>query len=163
MTELGLPEGKGTYVLIVVVPQMKRLEIGRLCTYDVVPGFCAYVGSAFGAGGLRARIQHHLASGAEPHWQIDYLLAVAEPVEAVDRLLKSFSPLAEAAGYSSELEYPLFPDLNEPLGGKLKEHEGSRLFLAASWAVLCYAPKGTRPPEIFPEELEAKVRYHEKQ
>ena len=60
---------------------MKRLEIGRLGTYDLIPGFYAYVGSAFGPGGLRARLRHHLESVAEPHWHIDYLLAHAEPVE----------------------------------------------------------------------------------
>jgi Uri superfamily endonuclease len=78
---MDLPEDKGTYVLIVSVTQMKRLEIGRLGTFDVVPGFYAYVGSAFGAGGLRARIGHHLESTARPHWHIDYLLGIAEPIE----------------------------------------------------------------------------------
>jgi Uri superfamily endonuclease len=78
---MELPEGKGTYVLIVFIAQMKRLEIGRLGVYDIIPGFYGYVGSAFGSGGLRARIHHHLESAAEPHWHIDYLLAVAEPVE----------------------------------------------------------------------------------
>ena len=76
-----LPEAKGTYVLIASVAQMKRLEIGRLGAYDIVPGFYAYVGSAFGSGGLRPRLGHHLESTASPHWHIDYLLGVAEPVE----------------------------------------------------------------------------------
>ena len=78
---MDLSEAKGTYVLIMSVTQMKRLEIGRLGTFDVVPGFYAYVGSAFGAGGLRARVGHHLESTAAPHWHIDYLLGIAEPVE----------------------------------------------------------------------------------
>jgi len=81
MIAMDLPEAKGTYVLIAFVAQMKRLEIGRLGAYDIVPGYYAYVGSAFGAGGLRARISHHLESTASPHWLIDYLLAVAEPVQ----------------------------------------------------------------------------------
>ena len=63
-----LPEVKGTYVLIASVAQMKRLEVGRLGAYDIVPGFYAYVGSAFGTGGLRARLGHHLESAASPHW-----------------------------------------------------------------------------------------------
>src|SRR6266446_3884599 len=79
---LDLPEQKGTYILIALVLQMKRLKIGHLGTYDIIPGFYAYVGSAFGPGGLRARIHHHLESVAEPHWHIDYLLGHAEPVEA---------------------------------------------------------------------------------
>jgi Uri superfamily endonuclease len=78
---MDLSEAKGTYVLIASVAQMKRLEVGRLGTFDIVPGFYAYVGSAFGAGGLRARIGHHLESTAAPHWHIDYLLGIAEPIE----------------------------------------------------------------------------------
>src|SRR5579859_3412871 len=81
MMTMDLPEVKGTYVLIASVAQMKRLEIGRLGPYDIVPGFYAYVGSAFGSGGIRARIGHHLESTASPQWHIDYLLGVAEPVE----------------------------------------------------------------------------------
>ena len=78
---MDLPDEKGTYVLIASVPQMKRIGIGQLGEFDIVPGFYAYVGSAFGAGGLRVRIGHHLESTAAPHWHIDYLLQVAEPVE----------------------------------------------------------------------------------
>ena len=78
---MDLPEDKGTYILIASVAQMKRLEIGSLGAFDIVPGFYAYVGSAFGAGGLRARVGHHLESTAAPHWHIDYLLGIAEPVE----------------------------------------------------------------------------------
>ena len=81
MIATSLPDEKGTYVIIASVPQMKHIEIGRLGAFDLVPGFYAYVGSAFGAGGLRARIGHHLESTAAPHWHIDYLLQVAEPIE----------------------------------------------------------------------------------
>ena len=78
---MDLPEEKGTYVLIASVAQMKRLEIGRLGTFEVVPGYYAYVGSACGPGGLRARVGHHLESATAPHWHIDYLLGIAKPVE----------------------------------------------------------------------------------
>jgi Uri superfamily endonuclease len=77
---VDLPEDNGTYILVVQVSQMKRLGIGSLGEFDIIPGFYAYVGSAFGSGGLRARIGHHLESTAEPHWHIDYLLQVATPV-----------------------------------------------------------------------------------
>jgi len=76
-----LPETKGTYILVASVGQTKRLEIGSLGKFDIVPGFYAYVGSAFGAGGLRVRIGHHLESTAAAHWHIDYLLQIATPVE----------------------------------------------------------------------------------
>ncbi|MGD0262466.1 MAG: GIY-YIG nuclease family protein [Verrucomicrobiota bacterium] len=78
---MELPEDKGTYILIARVSQMKTLEIGSLGKFDIIPGFYAYVGSAFDSGGLCARIGHHLESTAEPNWHIDYLLQVATPIE----------------------------------------------------------------------------------
>ncbi len=78
---MDLSAEKGSYVLIAFVSQVKRIEIGRLGGFIVLPGFYAYVGSAVGSGGLRARLGHHLQSTTSPHWHIDYLLQVAEPVE----------------------------------------------------------------------------------
>lgn len=53
---VDLPEANGTYVLISSVGHMKGLEIGRLGAFDIIPGYYAYVVSAFRAGGLRARL-----------------------------------------------------------------------------------------------------------
>jgi Uri superfamily endonuclease len=78
---MDLPEEHGTYILIARVSAMRRLEIGSLGKFDIIPGFYAYVGSAFGPGGLGARVGHHLESTADPHWHIDYLLKFAIPVE----------------------------------------------------------------------------------
>src|ERR1039458_3251312 len=78
---MDLPEAKGTYILISSVKQVKHLEIGRLGAYDIIPGFYAYVGSAFRFRGLPVRIRHHPESTAAPHWHIDYLLGIAEPIE----------------------------------------------------------------------------------
>ena len=77
-----------------------------------------------------------------------------EAVKVLDRALKAFSPMSEAAGYFDDLEYPLFPDLNDLLGEDLQEQEISVLFQTAAWAVLCFAPRGTRPPEYSPEALQ---------
>jgi Uri superfamily endonuclease len=99
---MDLPEDHGTYVLIARVLQTKRLGIGSLGEFEITPGFYAYVGSAFGSGGLRARLGHHLESLAEPHWHIDYLLLVATPIEiwftTADRKLeKDWAELLEEA------------------------------------------------------------------
>jgi hypothetical protein len=67
LPEMDLPADKGTYILIARVSQMKRLAIGSLGEFDIIAGFYAYVGSAFGSGGLRARIGHHLESTVERH------------------------------------------------------------------------------------------------
>ncbi len=76
-----LPEKKGTYILIASASEVKCIQIGSLGKFEIIPGFYAYVGSAFGGGGLRARIIHHVESTAEPHWHIDYLLRCAAAVE----------------------------------------------------------------------------------
>jgi Uri superfamily endonuclease len=63
------------------VEQVGHVDIGRLGRFSVAPGHYGYVGSAFGAGGLRSRLQHHLEAVSAPHWHIDYLLRFAVPVE----------------------------------------------------------------------------------
>ena len=78
---MELPENKGTYVLLASMARVQRVEIGALGEFEIIPGFYEYVGSAFGSGGLAARIGHHLESTAEPHWHVDYLLRMAKPVE----------------------------------------------------------------------------------
>jgi hypothetical protein len=76
-----------------------------------------------------------------------------EAAEMMERTIQSFSPMSDAADYFDDLQYPLFPDLDDLLGEALEEEEISYLCQAASWVVLCYAPRGTRPPEVFPEDL----------
>jgi Uri superfamily endonuclease len=51
------------------------IQIGKLGTMRIRPGFYVYVGSALGPGGVRARLAHHLKPSSRPHWHIDYLRA----------------------------------------------------------------------------------------
>lgn len=51
--------------------------MGRL---DLEPGWYAYAGSALGPGGLAARTAHHLRVTRSPHWHVDYLRGVCQPV-----------------------------------------------------------------------------------
>jgi Uri superfamily endonuclease len=48
-------------------------QIGSLGRLGLQEGYYVYVGSAFGSGGLRARLGHHLRLSRRPHWHIDYL------------------------------------------------------------------------------------------
>ena len=57
------------------------MRIARLGVMRLQPGLYVYVGSAFGPGGLAARIQHHRQTAANPHWHIDYLRAICGLVE----------------------------------------------------------------------------------
>ena len=63
----------GTYALVFNSTKKRKVRIGKLGTLQVNCGFYVYVGSAFGPGGLRARISHHQRKSNRPHWHIDYL------------------------------------------------------------------------------------------
>jgi len=67
----------GSYILIVAVDQPTTIEVGALGDREFTAGGYAYVGSAFGPGGL-SRVDRHrrVASGDHDtrHWHIDYLL-----------------------------------------------------------------------------------------
>jgi hypothetical protein len=84
----------------------------------------------------------------------------SEADKLLNRAFKTFSPMSVAADYFSELQYPLFPDLNDLLGEALEDQEITCLFQAAAWVVLCFAPRGTRPPEVFPEDLDHNLTLH---
>ncbi|MGD2097040.1 MAG: GIY-YIG nuclease family protein [Desulfobacterales bacterium] len=66
----------GTYALIGACDSNQQLIIGKLGRLHVRPGTYVYIGSAFGPGGLKARIAHHTRCSVRPHWHIDYLRSV---------------------------------------------------------------------------------------
>lgn len=70
----------GTYLLILESGSSAEIQIGRWGALRVRPGFYSYVGSAFGPGGVRARVSRHLRRGKKNRWHIDHLREVAEPV-----------------------------------------------------------------------------------
>ena len=74
---------KGIYLLILRLDtHLTGLAIGRLGRYDFAAGYYLYLGSAFGAGGLAARLAHHeRAIKPHPHWHIDYLRPRAGLIE----------------------------------------------------------------------------------
>ncbi len=71
----------GNYILLLHLPADERLTIGKLGTFVFPAGWYAYVGSAFGAGGLVGRLKHHLQPVEKPHWHIDYLRQAAQVEE----------------------------------------------------------------------------------
>lgn len=74
----ALPRTPGTYILLLRVDSPCTVTVGRLGTAALTPGWLLYVGSAFGPGGLAARIGHHLRQSVKPHWHIDYVRAALE-------------------------------------------------------------------------------------
>ena len=63
----------GTYILLLRCTATCAITVGRIGRPQLRPGYYLYVGSAFGPGGLRARIGHHLRRAVRPRWHIDYL------------------------------------------------------------------------------------------
>jgi Uri superfamily endonuclease len=70
---LVLPSQAGTYLLFYRLAKKRSVSIGRLGSIVFNPGFYGYVGSAFGPGGLAARLGRHLRLTPRRHWHIDYL------------------------------------------------------------------------------------------
>jgi Uri superfamily endonuclease len=68
-----IPALPGTYLLVFTATAKLSITVGRLGRLELVPGCYIYIGSAFGPGGLRARVKHHCAISHRPHWHLDYV------------------------------------------------------------------------------------------
>jgi Uri superfamily endonuclease len=73
---LDVRTDKGSYVLVLVLPEKRKISTGSLGAIDFKAGNYAYVGSAL--GGLESRLNRHLRSNKKLHWHIDYLLQEAD-------------------------------------------------------------------------------------
>jgi Uri superfamily endonuclease len=70
-----IPSLGGSYALGLILNSRRTIPIGRLGIFDFPAGYYIYLGSAHGAGGLRARISHHQRLAVNPRWHLDYLRA----------------------------------------------------------------------------------------
>ncbi len=66
---------KGSYVLVIELPEEQAIAVGSLKVLHFPRGYYAYVGSAL--GGLKPRLNRHLQRNKKPRWHIDYLLQKA--------------------------------------------------------------------------------------
>ena len=83
MTLSDLPATPGSYALLLKVDAPFVLDMPRLGKVTLAAGQYAYVGSAHGPGGLRARVGRHLRVEKPLHWHIDYLTAAVPVVHVV--------------------------------------------------------------------------------
>lgn len=70
------PPKKGTYGLLLHLPESQQITVGRLGDFAFTAGYYLYLGSALGSGGLAARLKRHLRAEKDPFWHIDYLRQV---------------------------------------------------------------------------------------
>lgn len=77
------PAEPGSYLLCLTGPGAgDDIQVGALGRLALQSGRYLYAGSAFGPGGLAARLQHHFSVSQRPHWHIDYLRAQCAPLGA---------------------------------------------------------------------------------
>jgi len=76
----SVPKTSGVYVLIFRLEAPLEVQVGRFGQQTLPAGNLLYVGSAFGPGGLRARLTRHLKSQKRKHWHIDALTTAISPV-----------------------------------------------------------------------------------
>lgn len=72
-----LPVEAGAYGLTFRLDGPMILPIATLRNPVLAAGDYVYAGSAFGPGGIRARVTRHLRADKKPHWHIDHLSARA--------------------------------------------------------------------------------------
>ena len=80
-----IPAGPGAYLLAIDLGQKLVLDIAALSPPPLAPGRYIYCGSAYGPGGMRARVAHHLRKDKTMRWHVDRLTSAGrvEQVAAV--------------------------------------------------------------------------------
>jgi Uri superfamily endonuclease len=75
VTSTELKPLNGTYVLVLYLPRTTRFpRVGQFGAVELQRGYYTYTGSAFGPGGVRARVGRHADADKEHlRWQVDYV------------------------------------------------------------------------------------------
>lgn len=70
----------GTYALILRSPTNAAAQVGRWGRLELKQGYYIYVGSAFGPGGVRARVSRHVRRHKPRRWHLDYVREFLRPM-----------------------------------------------------------------------------------
>jgi len=81
----GIPDAKGSYILLFSAQTDFAVKVGKFGRCEFKAGAYAYCGSAFGPGGLRARLTRHIRKRKKKHWHIDYV----RPHLSIEKILTS--------------------------------------------------------------------------
>jgi Uri superfamily endonuclease len=76
-----LPAAPGAYALLLTVAE--AIPLAPRFAHPLPPGRYCYLGSAKGAGGIRARCGRHLAGPRKVHWHIDRLTGRASQMHTL--------------------------------------------------------------------------------
>lgn len=78
-----LPSEKGSYLLLFTAAVPFTAKIGKLGRYDFSAAGYVYCGSAFGPGGIKARVGRHFKKRKKKRWHIDYV----RPYLSLDKVI----------------------------------------------------------------------------
>jgi Uri superfamily endonuclease len=78
----GMRTEPGTYVVLFRCPSPACVQVGRRGQLVLHRGYYLYVGSAFGPGGVGARVSRHCRHDKKLRWHIDYLRDALQPLGA---------------------------------------------------------------------------------
>lgn len=76
------PDAKGAYLLVLELGEPLPFQRGPT-VHVFEPGWYVYAGSAYGPGGIRARVRRHFRRGKKLHWHIDQLTGAADSICAL--------------------------------------------------------------------------------
>lgn len=107
-----MPAAPGAYLLVIDLHRSLPLDVPRAAPTRLAPGRYVYCGSAYGPGGIRARIARHRKRDKTVRWHVDRLTAAgcivaihAEPgareCDLVARAMASPDAFAPAPGFGS--------------------------------------------------------------
>lgn len=99
----ALPTEGGAYVLVIHLESAVRPGLARFPGLELAPGWYVYCGSAYGPGGLRARLARYMKRGKALRWHVDRLTGAATHVLALPVINGSecalFAALAGRPGF----------------------------------------------------------------
>lgn len=70
----------GTYAMWFRCESTATVTVGRRGRLGLVPGHYIYIGSAFGPGGIKARVARHCRQRKPKRWHIDYIRPYLTPL-----------------------------------------------------------------------------------
>jgi Uri superfamily endonuclease len=71
--ESQIPALPGAYLLLIELTKVTDVKLRKMPSASVAPGRYVYAGSAYGPGGLKARISRHMRRTKVQRWHIDQL------------------------------------------------------------------------------------------
>jgi Uri superfamily endonuclease len=75
----SVPDSPGAYAIELLLSEARTITVGQLGEFNLPSGIYVYSGSAYGPGGLNARLGRHiLAKSRLRRWHVDYLRAITQ-------------------------------------------------------------------------------------